>query len=403
MTADGTAQAPGAARRAQLPAPHRRPRDRRRRGDPGLAARGWDVTLLSSALHRRPGVRVEDGIRTVRVRAWNGLESRGVPFPVFSPWLLVGAVAGGPAGGRRARARPPLHLELGRGAVVPGCCGRRTSCTGTWASCTTPRSWSVWCSALVIGTIGRLVAAPGAGRAADRRARRRRRPGLRADPARVEVLGQRRRHRTRSARRTRTTRRTPAGRSGCPRTGRWSCSSAGSCRRRGSTTSRRPRATTTTWSSSAATGRPGWTTRGCTSSAACPPAEMPRVYALRRRHGGGVGRRVPADRAGGDEPRAAAGRQRRPGAALAVDGRAGRGVRRHGGGRRCARPWSGWSGTRRRCGAQGARGPASRPGVVLLGRPPGPAGERSTRGAARTPERHWFPRCEIFKPVRNPF
>jgi glycosyltransferase involved in cell wall biosynthesis len=55
-----------------------------------LATRGWDVSLLSSALGAPPGVRSEEGVRTVRVRAWGGLEPRfGVPFPVFSPWLLV--------------------------------------------------------------------------------------------------------------------------------------------------------------------------------------------------------------------------------------------------------------------------------------------------------------------------
>ncbi|WP_051276569.1 glycosyltransferase family 4 protein [Marmoricola sp. URHB0036] len=55
-----------------------------------LAARGWEVALLSSAWGARAGRSVEDGVRVVRVRAWSGLEPRfGVPFPVFSPWLLV--------------------------------------------------------------------------------------------------------------------------------------------------------------------------------------------------------------------------------------------------------------------------------------------------------------------------
>ncbi len=56
----------------------------------GLAAQGWDVSVISSAYGAPAGVRMEEGVRTVRVRAWTGLEPRfGVPFPVFSPWLLV--------------------------------------------------------------------------------------------------------------------------------------------------------------------------------------------------------------------------------------------------------------------------------------------------------------------------
>jgi glycosyltransferase involved in cell wall biosynthesis len=55
-----------------------------------LSGRGWDVALLSSAWGAPAGVRREGGVRVVRVRAWGELEVRfGVPFPVFSPWLLV--------------------------------------------------------------------------------------------------------------------------------------------------------------------------------------------------------------------------------------------------------------------------------------------------------------------------
>jgi glycosyltransferase involved in cell wall biosynthesis len=56
----------------------------------GLVARGWEVAVVSSATSTVAGSRRTEGVREVRVRAWNGMETRfGAPFPVFSPWLLL--------------------------------------------------------------------------------------------------------------------------------------------------------------------------------------------------------------------------------------------------------------------------------------------------------------------------
>jgi glycosyltransferase involved in cell wall biosynthesis len=74
----------------------------------GLAARGWGVTVVSSAgtgPDAGPGRRTEDGVTTVRVRAWNGLEQRfGVPFPLFSPRLLLVL-------GREVRRADVVHVH----------------------------------------------------------------------------------------------------------------------------------------------------------------------------------------------------------------------------------------------------------------------------------------------------
>ncbi|MFI6939232.1 glycosyltransferase family 4 protein [Streptomyces sp. NPDC050418] len=52
-----------------------------------LARLGLDVTVVTSG--ERSSETVEDGVRVVRVRAWNGFESRlGVPFPLFGPGLM---------------------------------------------------------------------------------------------------------------------------------------------------------------------------------------------------------------------------------------------------------------------------------------------------------------------------
>ena len=71
----------------------------------GLRARGWTVTVVSGAGSVGPGTRDEDGVRTVRVRAWNGLEERyGVPFPLFSPRLLTVL-------GREVRRADVVHVH----------------------------------------------------------------------------------------------------------------------------------------------------------------------------------------------------------------------------------------------------------------------------------------------------
>lgn len=72
----------------------------------GLAARGWQVTVVASAAAgAAPGRRTESGVGVVRIRAWNGLEQRfGVPFPLFSP-RLVAALA------REVRRADLVHVH----------------------------------------------------------------------------------------------------------------------------------------------------------------------------------------------------------------------------------------------------------------------------------------------------
>ncbi|MFJ1704440.1 glycosyltransferase family 4 protein [Kitasatospora sp. NPDC088346] len=67
-----------------------------------LAARGVEVTVLTSG--ERGGVHEEDGVRVVRVAAWNGAERAGVPFPVLAPTVLPTAL-------RWARWADVVHLH----------------------------------------------------------------------------------------------------------------------------------------------------------------------------------------------------------------------------------------------------------------------------------------------------
>ena len=201
----------------------------------GLAARGWEVALVSSAGDGRPG-RARRGRRPHRPGA--GVERAGDAVRGAVPGVLPLAagrpVPGGAAGRPRTHPRPALPDQLGRGDVVL-LLRRRMSCTGTSASCTTPRSsygWcSGWCSAASPGSCSRRAAAilpideyiAGGDR------------GDACASAGASVLGNGvdtslfRPARPRRARRTRRS-------SGCRPTGRSSSSSGASCRRRASPT-----------------------------------------------------------------------------------------------------------------------------------------------------------------------
>jgi len=49
---------------------------------------GHEVTMVSSNLHHSPAEEVKDGVKVVRVKAVNFLETVGIPYPIFSPTLL---------------------------------------------------------------------------------------------------------------------------------------------------------------------------------------------------------------------------------------------------------------------------------------------------------------------------
>ncbi|GAA1961508.1 glycosyltransferase family 4 protein [Catenulispora subtropica] len=68
-----------------------------------LTAAGVDVTVLTTG--DRSSITDEDGVRVVRVRAWNGLERKAeVPFPIPGPKLLRSAV-------RWARWADVVHIH----------------------------------------------------------------------------------------------------------------------------------------------------------------------------------------------------------------------------------------------------------------------------------------------------
>ncbi len=56
-----------------------------------LAARGHDVSVVTSSCADRPGVQQLGGIRLARAGAWNFFERYGIPFPIFGPGLVRAA------------------------------------------------------------------------------------------------------------------------------------------------------------------------------------------------------------------------------------------------------------------------------------------------------------------------
>lgn len=53
-----------------------------------LAALGNIVTVVTSRTRTDPSSGLYDGVRVIRIPVFNGLEKKGIPFPIFSPVLL---------------------------------------------------------------------------------------------------------------------------------------------------------------------------------------------------------------------------------------------------------------------------------------------------------------------------
>jgi D-inositol-3-phosphate glycosyltransferase len=56
-----------------------------------LAAQGHSVHVLTSSVSSFEASGIVDGVDITRVKAWNGLEAKGIPFPLFSPLIAVRA------------------------------------------------------------------------------------------------------------------------------------------------------------------------------------------------------------------------------------------------------------------------------------------------------------------------
>lgn len=120
-----------------------------------LVALGHEVTVLTSA--ERSSTSVEGGVRIVRVAAWNGLEHRaGVPFPVFSPRILVRAID-------LARKSDIVHvhdcfyLSSWSGAIAAALTGKPLLLSQHVAMVEHPSALVCGIQKAVYGTIGRLL------------------------------------------------------------------------------------------------------------------------------------------------------------------------------------------------------------------------------------------------------
>src|SRR5581483_7045392 len=54
-----------------------------------LVARGNEVTVVTSKTRGDPASGMHEGVRVIRVPVFNGLEQKGIAFPIFSPGLLL--------------------------------------------------------------------------------------------------------------------------------------------------------------------------------------------------------------------------------------------------------------------------------------------------------------------------